>query len=129
MAGPRKLRAAPAPSVGEMTGKVRESLGYLALQPEDAALAALAERIARTIDEAAALAEAAAQVPYDPDTAAQVARLRQRVDAHVVVVDLAPKLQAALDALGATPKARALAGKPPPAGAKSKLSALRGDAS
>lgn len=109
-----------------MTGKVRETVGHLQLQPEDAGIAELALRYAETMDRAAELAELAAQVPYDPDTAVQVARLRQRVEAHVVMVDLGPKLQAALDALGATPKSRALAGKPPPAGQASKLTALRG---
>jgi hypothetical protein len=112
-----------------MAGKVAETLGKLALQPEDAALAALAVRYGETIDEAAVLAAAAAAVPFDPDTAVQVARLRQRVEAHVVMADLGPKLLAALDALGATPKARAAAGKPPPPGAASKLTQLREGAS
>lgn len=125
VAGRAKIRVVPSPPVGEMTGKTRETIGHLQLQPEDAGIAALALRYAETIDHAADLAEAAANVPYDPDTAQQVARLRQRVEAHIVMIDLGPKLQAALDALGATPKARALTGKLAPAGSKSKLTALR----
>lgn len=125
----RSLRAAPAPRDGEMAGKVRESLEKLELRPEDAGISALALRIARTMDDAAELAEAAAAMPYDPDTAQMVARLRQRVEAHTVVVDLAPKLQAALDALGATPKARAQVLKPTaPGSPTSKLSQLRSGA-
>lgn len=108
-----------------MVGKVRETLDNLQIQPEDAGIAALAVEYADTIDRAADLAEAAANIPYDPDTAQMVARLKQRVEAHVVMAELGPKLLAALDALGATPKARAMAGKPPPAGQKSKLTALR----
>ena len=49
------------------------------------------------------------------------------MSAHTVLIDLGPKLQAALVELGATPKARAaLPGKPK--GSGSKLSALRGGA-
>lgn len=111
-----------------MTAAVRDSLATLELRPEDAAIKALAVQYAETIDRAAELAELAADVPYDPDTAAQVARLRQRVEAHVVMVEVGPKLQAALDALGATPKARAAVAKPkPPGAAASRLTALRND--
>lgn len=127
MAPRARIRAVPPPAVGEMVARVEETLGKLQLQPEDAGLRALAVRYARTIDDAAELAEAAAGLPYDPDTAVMVARLRQRVEAHTVMVDLGPKLLAALDALGATPKSRALAGKPAPAGGKSKLTELRGE--
>lgn len=125
----RALRSAPAPVEGEMTRSVRESVGNLELRPEDAGISALAVRFARTIDDAAELAELAAGMPYDPDTAVQLARLRQRVEAHTVMVEVGPKLQAALDALGATPKARAQVLKPAAPGAsKSALSALRGGA-
>jgi hypothetical protein len=109
-----------------MAAVVDETLGQLVLGPEDAAAAALARRYAVTIDEARELAEAAARVPYDPDTAAQVARLRERVQAHVVMVELGPKLLAALDALHATPAARAKVAKPKTgATAGSKLAQLR----
>lgn len=121
----RKLASVPAVPAGKMAGKVGETLEKLQLQPEDAAVSALAVEYAETIDNAAELAKAAEAVPYDPDTAAMVARLKTRVDAHVVMSELGPKLLAALTALGATPAARAAAGKPAPAGGKSKLTALR----
>lgn len=129
MPGKRRLLAVTPAAIGDVEQSIVETLDKLVLQPEDAGLRSLALRYGRTIDESAALAEAAAQLPYDPDTAAQVARLKQRVDAHVVMSELGPKLLAALDALGATPKARAAAGRPPPAGPTSKLTAMRGDAS
>lgn len=130
MPGKSRLRSVARPAEGEMTGKVRESLGHLELRPEDAGIAALAAGYAETMDRAAELAEAAAQAAYDPDTAVQVARLRQRVEAHVVMVDLGPKLLAALDALGATPKSRAQVLKPaPPGTGKSRLASLRDGAS
>lgn len=124
--GRRAVRAAPAPPP-DLVVRVREAIDALEakLQPEDVAVAELALRYARTIEEAAELAAAAAEVPYDPDTAVQVQKLRQRVEAHQVMVDVGPKLLAALDALGATPKARATAGKPGQAGKKSALAALR----
>lgn len=115
----------PLPPVVPLAAAVRAAVAALPLQPEDGAIAELAVRLAATIDAAAELAEAAAAVPYDPDTAVQVARLRQRVDAHVVMAEVGPKLQAALEALQATPRARAQASKPAPAGRKSKLTALR----
>ena len=112
-----------------MAAKVRETVDKLELQPEDAAVAALAVEYGETIDRAAELADAAGALPYDPDTAAMVARLKARVEAHAVMAELGPKLLAALDAIQATPKARAAAGKPAPAGGKSKLTALRESAS
>ncbi|MDN5932997.1 MAG: hypothetical protein L0I24_18350 [Pseudonocardia sp.] len=112
-----------------MTRSVRESVGKLELRPEDVGISVLAVRYARTIDDAAELAEQAARMPYDPDTAVQLARLRQRVEAHTVMVEVGPKLQAALDALGATPKARAQVLKPTaPGSPRSALSQLRGGA-
>jgi len=104
---------------------VRETLEELKLQPEDVAAAELAVQYAATMDRAAELADAAAEIPYDPDTAVMVSRLKARVDAHQVMVDLGPKLLSALESLGATPRARMVAGKPAPAGQKSKLTALR----
>lgn len=110
--------------------KVRETLDALELQPEDVGIAELAVEYAAAMDRAAAIAAAAAKIPYDEDTAEEVKKLRARVSQQVTVSDLGPKLLATLDALGATPKARASAGKPNPAGTTSKLTALRsGDAS
>lgn len=124
----RKLAALPSATPGDMEQAVRETLEKLEEQPEDAGIRALALRYARTIDDSQQLAKEAASLPYDPDTAVQVARLRQRVEAHTVMVDVGPKLLAALDALHATPKARAASTKPPAAGSASKLAALRGGA-
>lgn len=129
MAGKSRIRAVPTRSAAGLTEKVRETLGHLQLQAEDAGIAALAVQYAETMDRAAELAEAAADMPYDPDTAVMVARLKQRVDAHQVMVDLGPKLTQALVELGATPRARSQAGKPAPAGTASRLTAMRGGAS
>lgn len=127
---PRTRRSLSVVGDGEqdargLAEKVRETLEKLEIRPEDAALAALTVEYARTIDQAKVIAARAAKVPYDPDTAEELANLRKRVSAQVTMADLGPKLLAALDALGATPKARASAGKPSPAGARSKLAALR----
>lgn len=124
----RKLAAVPEDSAGDerkLTPAVEESLGKLVLAPEDAALARLALTYARVMDGAAAIAAQAARIPFDPDSAEAVEQLRKRVSAQVTASDLGPKLLAALDALGATPKARSSASKPPTAGGKSKLAALR----
>lgn len=112
-----------------MSKAVRESVGHLELLPEDAGIAALAVEYAETMDRAAALSTDLANVPYDDDTAQIVARLRTRVEAHAVVAEVGPKLQSALDALGATPKARAQVLKPASGGGTSKLTQLRGGAS
>lgn len=112
-----------------MAAKVSETLGKLQLQPEDAAIAAVALEYATTMDRAAAIAAAAAKIPYSEDTEEELRKLRSRVSAQAVVSDLGPKLLAALDALQATPKSRATAGKPAPAGKTSKLTALRAAAS
>ncbi|MBL8926330.1 MAG: hypothetical protein JNM77_08825 [Pseudonocardia sp.] len=124
----RALAAVPAHKPGEIEQAVADTLSKLQLQPEDAGIRALALRYGRTIDDARKLADEAAALPYDPDTATLVARLKLKVDAHTVAVDVGPKLQAALDALGATPKARAVVGKPPPASGKSALALLRDEA-
>lgn len=107
----RKLPDAADDTDRKITPAVESTLGTLALEPEDAALARLALGYARTIDQAAAIASAAQRIPYDPDTAEQVKRLAARVSAHATMADLGPKLLAALDALGATPKARSATGK------------------
>ncbi|MEU7817070.1 hypothetical protein [Pseudonocardia sp. NPDC049154] len=126
MSGKRQIRAVPTPKGAKLTESVRETVEKLTLNPEDVAVAQLAVEYAETIERAADLAEEAANLPYDPDTAVMVARLKQRVEAHTVMADVGPKLLAALDALGATPKARAAAGKPAPASGGSALAKLRG---
>jgi hypothetical protein len=121
----RRARPAAAASLGDLAAAVAETLAAVPAQPEDAGVRALAARYARTIDEAAALADSLAQLPYDPDTAQQVARLRQRVEAHIVMVELGPKLLAALEALNASPRARAATGKPLAPAGPSALHRLR----
>lgn len=128
MAAKRRMRAVPTPKGAKLTESVRETVEKLTLQPEDVAAAQLAVEYAETIERAADIAQEAANLPYDPDTAVMVQRLKQRVDAHAVMADVGPKLLAALDALGATPKARAAAGKTPPATGNSRLAQIRGSA-
>lgn len=128
-----RSRSSAAPDEGATDRKlvpaVESTLSALVLQPEDAAVARLALSYARTIDTAAAIAAQADRIPFDPDTADEVAKLRAKVSAHSTMADLGPKLQACLDALSATPKSRAALGKPTtPAGGPSKLAALRGGA-
>lgn len=130
---PPRRRATAAPTADTSDRKlvpaVEETLAHVVLQPEDAALARLALSYARTIDTAAAIAAQADRIPFDPDTADEVKKLRAKVSAHSTMADLGPKLQAALDALGATPKARASAGKAPTGGSGlSKLALMRGSA-
>lgn len=113
---------------GKLTRAVRESLENLQVQPEDAGLCALVTEYAVTMDGAAAIAAQVAKLPFDPDTADAVEQLRKRVSAQVTMSDLGPKLLAALDALGATPKARATGGKPAQPATSSRLAVLRGGA-
>ncbi|MGE3414184.1 MAG: hypothetical protein AB7L91_18420 [Dehalococcoidia bacterium] len=121
----RKIAAVPDVPAGGLARDVQETVEKLALQPEDVAVAAVAVKYAETIDRAAAIAAQAARIPFSEDTAEEVKRLAARVSAHSTMADIGPKLLAALDALGATPKARAAAGKPAPTGGKSRLTALR----
>lgn len=117
-----------APSKGGLAAKVQETLDTLELRPEDTALAALALEYGRTIDRAAIIAAQAAKIPFDPDSAEEVARLRAKVSAHSTMSDVGPKLLAALDALGATPKARAQSPKAQGKARGSALQAMRGGA-
>lgn len=125
---PRKRAAAVTESPAGLAVKVAETLEKLTLRPEDAALAELAQEYARTIDRAHIIAARAAKIPFDPDSAEEVKRLAQRVSAQATMGDLGPKLLAALDALGATPKARSQSPKPVGKSGPSALDALRGAA-
>ena len=117
-------KSADAPG---LAAKVAETLESLELGPEDAALAQIAREYAAQVDRAAIIAAQLAKLTPSPDTEEELGRLRARVSAHQVLIDLGPKLQSALDALGATPKARsALPGKPNRG--PSKLAAMRGGA-
>lgn len=88
---------------------VTETVAALALADEDAGAVKLAERYAAAIDDAADIAAALAAVPYDEDLYKRVAALEQRVRAQAVLAELGPKLLSALEALGATPRARTAA--------------------
>ncbi|MEV6306472.1 hypothetical protein AB0M02_44185 [Actinoplanes sp. NPDC051861] len=129
-AGSRWLRPADeliAPVVAEALAAVPD------LTPADAAAKRLAACYADAIDEAATLAADAARIAgaLDPDdlTGRQMlARLEKQVEQQVVLDALGPKLLAVLDALGATPKARAArkGGAGGGSNVPGKLAALRG---
>lgn len=110
---------------------VAETLATLTLAEPDAGAAQLARRYAAAIDNAADIAEQLRQAVEDVDGDAPIRQriqaLAVRVDAHQVLVDLGPKLLTALEALGATPRARALtakgAGGPATVGRLAKLRA------
>lgn len=128
--GSRQLQALPSADETApkgLTAPVEATVAALRdrLQPEDEALAALAVEYARTIDRAAVIAAAAARLQPTEDLAEEVKRLAARVSAQATMADLGPKLQAALDALGATPKARSSVGKSLSGPRKSALAALR----
>lgn len=128
MASRRQPASAVPDSDRKMLPAVEAALAELDLAPEDVGVARLAEGYARTIDQAAAIAAAAQRIPFDPDTADEVKRLAARVSAHATMADLGPKLLAALESLGGSPKARAAAGKSagkPAAPRSSALAALR----
>lgn len=121
----RARLAAVAPAVGELEAAAVETLAAIPTEAQDAGCRALVLRYARTIDQASAIAADAASVPFNPDDAQALDRLRRRLDAHVVMAEVGPKLLAALEALNASPRARAAVGKPSGPAGKSKLSALR----
>lgn len=114
---------------------VSETLDAIPVKPEDAGARALALRYAHTIETAKATAEALEGVEIDPEDEGgrrQLAALAAKVEAYQVMVDLGPKLLAALDALGATPKARSVSnggipnvGGNPAVGALARLQARR----
>lgn len=96
-----------------MVPAVAEAIDQLALKPEDAGVARLAQRYAAQIDEsaqiAADLAEATAAAGSDAGEydRRMLTALAKRVDAQAVLAELGPKLLAALESLGASPRARA----------------------
>lgn len=127
--GSRRLR----PIDDLITPAVAETLAAIPdLTPADVAAKQLAARYAAAIDRAADLAALAGDVlerldPDDETGRQMLGRLAKQVDAQVVLDSLGPKLLAVLDALGATPKARAArkggaGGGGKPAG---KLAAIR----
>lgn len=105
---------------------VKAAVAALTLADEDAATVRLAQRYAATIDEAATLAYQLSMVEYDDEqTAQRVNALAKRVEAHAVMAELGPKLLVALEALGASPAARARMKGGGPASGSSRLAALR----
>lgn len=97
---------------------VAKTLDSLELQENDAATARLAEKYARELDDAQATAAQADKVlrrldsdEVDPETVELVSALRSKLAARTALESLGPKLLAVLDALGASPKSRAQAGR------------------
>lgn len=104
---------------------VADTINALPLAHADTAAARLARQYADTIDQAAQIAAALDDID-DEDQAQRVAALAAKVDAQTVLADLGPKLLHTLDALGATPRARAAISKGGAGGGqKGKLAALR----
>lgn len=118
-------------AAGLIAPKVRESLEELTLSGEDAAVSKLAELYAKELDAASGLAAKADAIlkgvtrTGDLELIEAVTALRNRVTAKATLENLGPKLLAALESLGATPKARAAAGKARAGGGGGRLQALR----
>lgn len=115
------------PAVAEALSKVAD------LTPADVAARRLAARYAAAIDGAADLAaladQAAERLDSDDVTGRQMlARLARQVEAQAVLDSLGPKLLAVLEALGATPRARAArkGGAGGGSNVPGKLAAIRG---
>ena len=125
MAGRRlsSVSGGSGPSAPGLVPKVAETLEALDLLPTDAALAQLVREYAAQVDKAAVIAAQLAKLPPSPDVEEELGRLRARVSAHQVLIDLGPRIQAGLVELGATPKARANLPTAPKAG--SRLTAMR----
>ena len=108
----KRLSIAPAP-VGEILPSVRDTIAQLGSEPKDAALRRLAEHYARSIDEARMIAIDARRL-LDASAKGDIEIPKRMLNALVkhsesdqVLADLGPRLQAALESLGASPKARA----------------------
>ncbi len=110
--------------LGPIAEALESALGALpALAAQDAALRALARRYACDIDEAPSVALDAQKVvedlyrhrqgPVDPAVLDRLRRVLTRIEQTTVLGLLGPKLNAALNDLGMSPKARQTSGKPP----------------
>lgn len=129
--------AQPDPATARATAEgllagVRATLDALGIKDRDRGVAALVELYAQRIMDAEALADIAAEVRFpmgEKDGYKQLRLLQQKVAAVTVMADLGPKLQLALETLGASPKAAAaIEGKAPaapPDSAKARLTNLR----
>jgi hypothetical protein len=108
-------------SLKTLTAEVSDSLAAASLTDADAAMRALAERYAQLIDAAqdeyerfrivtmnqAALLAAAASGELALELTDELRRLVKYLDAVKILAELGPKLQASLESLGASVRARA----------------------
>ena len=124
----------PLRSVGYLEGAVEEAVAALDLKPEDCAAVELGRHYAEQIDHAermAAVADRAIRTlmkddPDEEDHQKYVYALAAKVEAKELLDKLGPKLLAILEAVGATPAARAkLKGGGPVATGPSQLDRLR----
>lgn len=104
---------------------VTETVNHLDLDAVDAAAVKLAQRYAAAIDAAARIAADLDDLSDDESLAKRVAALAAKVEAQCVLDRLGPKLLEALEALGATPRARASRKGGASAPAQGRLAALR----
>lgn len=112
-----RLSIVPAP-VGAILPSVRDTIEKLDPEPKDKALRTLAEHYARAIDEARMIAVDARKL-LDASARGDIEipkrmlnALQKHTEATNVLTEVGPKLQAALESLGASPKARvSMAGK------------------
>lgn len=115
-----------------LAADLADALEAATLRPEDGATQALAVRYATLIDEAAPAAKYASALAWlagehEADDAARaryVDTIRAALSEHSVMSDLGPKLLAALDALGMSPRARAALQKGAKTGDRSAPSRL-----
>lgn len=116
----RRLRSADGLLLPAVTETLDELTGA---GPQDAAVKRLARRYAAAIDDAALIAAGLEALRgEDPET---IAVLAAKVQAQEVLLKLGPKLLDALEALGATPRARSRVAKGGASGPVGKLAALR----
>jgi hypothetical protein len=108
---PGAMRAAVEAALAGRVGSV---------DPRDAGVEQLAQHYAQLVDDAEPAAKytkplrliaTACAGAQDPEAGLAFDTIRAALAAHSVASDLGPKLLAALDALGLTPKARAAGGK------------------
>lgn len=124
-----KNRAALASTDRQLLPSVLAALGGLELADEDQAVAKLAEHYAREIDRADAIAAQAdrvlREIDGDEEAAELVAALRAKLGARSALESLGPKLLAALESLGASPRARAAVRKGGVVNGSGKLAKFR----
>lgn len=123
----RRLRDASELILPDVAAAVAELERAGRIRPEDAAAVKLAKRYARLIDSATELATELDDLATEhPGHEAMVEALLARIHGALTLDRLGPKLLAALDAIGATPKSRG-AGRGVSGGAKpsGKLQSIR----